>query len=187
VRNTAANLWEYARYPPGVPAKRRPRRLHDPLILAHAGANYGIYGRHSNVAKARQGTCSEEYLSSEKYELRHWNLDRPESLRIHRPHQSDSPRESALQRDGNLCFQDGQSQVICYSKATNDLSVLSSSCAPGSVHKQTGWINLDSPARLTSQTFQAHDLLSDGRFLWRGLGIILNNAGKPAGTCHEGS
>jgi starch synthase (maltosyl-transferring) len=37
-------------------------------------------------------------------------------------------------------------------------------------HKQTGWLDLDlaSLGLEAGHAFQAHDLLSDGRFLWRG-------------------
>jgi starch synthase (maltosyl-transferring) len=112
-------------------------------------------------------------LSSEKYELRHWNLDRPESLKDLIARINRIRRENpALQRDGNLCFHETDNpQVICYSKATNDLSdIVIVLCNLDPFHKQTGWINLDL-ALLgldVRQTFQAHDLLSDGRFLWRG-------------------
>ncbi|WP_455371815.1 alpha-amylase family glycosyl hydrolase, partial [Petrachloros mirabilis] len=53
------------------------------LVLASTlGASYGIYGPTFELGEHRpikQG--SEEYLDSEKYEIRHWDLDRPDSLR----------------------------------------------------------------------------------------------------------
>ncbi len=52
------------------------------LLAATLGANYGIYGPAFELLESqplRPG--SEEYLNSEKYQIRQWDLDRPESLR----------------------------------------------------------------------------------------------------------
>ncbi len=61
--------------------------------------------------------------------------------------------------------------MICYSKAPNDLSdIVIVLCNLDPFHKQSGWIDLElaSLGLDARSTFQAHDLLSDGRFLWRG-------------------
>jgi starch synthase (maltosyl-transferring) len=143
------------------------------ILAATLGANYGIYGpafeRCENTAREPE---SEEYLNSEKYEVKYWGQDgsslkdfitRINALRRANP---------ALQSDANLRFHPTDNpEVICYSKATDDLSdVIIVLCNLDPFHKQVGWLDLD----LTSlgldarRTFQAHDLLSDGRFLWRG-------------------
>jgi starch synthase (maltosyl-transferring) len=78
----------------------------------------------------------------------------------------------ALQSDANLRFHPTDNEaVICYSKSTHDLSdIVIVLCNLDPFHKQTGWIDLDlaSLGLDARRTFQAHDLLSDGRFLWRG-------------------
>ena len=78
----------------------------------------------------------------------------------------------ALQSDANLLFHDtDNAAVICYSKATSDLSdIVIVLCNLDPFHKHTGWIDLDlaSLGLDARRAFQAHDLLSDGRFLWRG-------------------
>jgi starch synthase (maltosyl-transferring) len=78
----------------------------------------------------------------------------------------------ALQSDANLRFHPTDNEtVICYSKSTQDLSdIVIVLCNLDPFHKQTGWIDLDlaSLGLDARRTFQAHDLLSDGRFLWRG-------------------
>src|SRR5206468_10280740 len=59
----------------------RPAFVSRLILAATLGASYGIYGpafelmEHLPVAPGR-----EEYLGSEKYEIRHWDLDRPDSL-----------------------------------------------------------------------------------------------------------
>ena len=52
------------------------------LLAATLGANYGIYGPAFELQEnkpVKHG--SEEYLNSEKYEIRHWDLERADSLR----------------------------------------------------------------------------------------------------------
>ena len=52
------------------------------LLAATLGANYGIYGPAFELLESRPvRSGSEEYLDSEKYQIRQWDLDRPESLR----------------------------------------------------------------------------------------------------------
>jgi starch synthase (maltosyl-transferring) len=144
------------------------------ILAATLGANYGIYGPAFECCEgAAREPGSEEYLNSEKYELKRWNLDCPSSLksliaRINRIRRENT----ALQSDVNLEFHDTDNpQVICYSKASGDLSdVVIVLCNLDPFHKQTGWIDLDlaSLGLDAGHAFQAHDLLSDGRFLWRG-------------------
>jgi starch synthase (maltosyl-transferring) len=144
------------------------------ILAATMGANYGIYGpafeRCENAA-IRPG--SEEYLDSEKYELKYWDPRLVGSLKVFIGHVNRIRRENrALHRDTNLQFHETDNpEVICYSKATDDLSdVVIVLCNLDPFHKQTGWIDLDltSLGLDVSKTFQAHDLLSDGRFLWHG-------------------
>ena len=144
------------------------------ILAATLGANYGIYGPAFECCEgAPREPGSEEYLNSEKYELKQWDLDCPSSLkgliaRINRIRRENP----ALQSDVNLHFHDTDNpQVICYSKASGDLSdVVIVLCNLDPFHKQTGWIDLDlaSLGLDAGHAFQAHDLLSDGRFLWRG-------------------
>jgi starch synthase (maltosyl-transferring) len=144
------------------------------ILAATLGANYGIYGpafeRCENAA-IRPG--SEEYLNSEKYELKYWDPRSVGSLKDFIAHVNRIRRENrALHRDANLQFHATDNpEVICYSKATDDLSdVVIVLCNLDPFHKQTGWIDLDLAALGLDarKTFQAHDLLSDGRFLWHG-------------------
>lgn len=61
--------------------------------------------------------------------------------------------------------------MICYSKSTGDLAntiVVVVNLDP--LHTQPAWINLDleSLGLDANRAFQAHDLLSDARYLWQG-------------------
>ncbi len=166
--NTPDILPEYLQY------GGRPAFIARLILAATLGANYGIYGPAFELCEnvARQAG-SEEYLDSEKYQLREWRIDDPWSLRelitrVNRVRR-DNP---ALQSDRSLHFHDiDNEQLICYSKSTPDLldSVLVIVNLDPS-HKHSGWVNLDLPALGLDPRYpyQVHDLLGDNRHLWTG-------------------
>jgi len=116
---------------------------------------------------------SEEYLDSEKYEIKHWNRESAESLKdfITRINliRKDNP---ALQRDWSLRFHElDNEQMICYTKQTADLDniiVVVVNLDPH--HVQSGWVKIPlEPLNLeAADSYQAHDLLIGARFLWHG-------------------
>jgi starch synthase (maltosyl-transferring) len=152
----------------------RPAFMVRLILAATLGASYGIYGPAFELcenAPLRPG--SEEYLNSEKYELKHRDPYSAGSLkdfiaRINRIRKENS----GLQSNRNLHFHTTDNPaLICYSKATDDLSdvivvIVNLDC----LHTQTGWVHLDlgSIGLDEDHAFQAHDLLGDGRFLWQG-------------------
>jgi starch synthase (maltosyl-transferring) len=144
------------------------------ILAATLGANYGIYGPAFELCEnsVRQ-PGGEEYLNSEKYELKHWDLASTSSLKELIAHINRIRRENpALQSDAGLQFHETDNPaVICYSKTTKDLSdIIIVVCNLDAFHTQTGWVNLDLAALGldAGRMFQAHDLLSDGRYLWNG-------------------
>jgi starch synthase (maltosyl-transferring) len=152
----------------------RPAFMIRLILAATLGSNYGIYGPAFELCEnAAAAPGSEEYLNSEKYELKHRDLNSPGSLKnlIARINQirRDNP---ALQSNYSLRFHPTDNPaVICYSKSTGDLSdviVVAVNLDP--FHSQGSWIQLDleSLGLDASQAFQAHDLLSEGRFVWQG-------------------
>jgi starch synthase (maltosyl-transferring) len=144
------------------------------VLAATLGASYGIYGPALELAESKpREPGSEEYLDSEKYQLRSWPLDRQDSLHdlIARVNQirRDNP---ALQSNRGLRFHpvDNES-LIAYSKTTEDgtdsvLTIVN--LDPHNRH--TGWIELDlsSLGVEAQKPYQVHDLLSGARFLWQG-------------------
>jgi starch synthase (maltosyl-transferring) len=144
------------------------------ILAATLGSNYGIYGPAFELCEnAAAAPGSEEYLNSEKYELKQRDLNRPSSLAnlIARVNQirRDNP---ALQSNRNLRFHETDNPlVICYSKSTDDHSdTIVVVVNLDAFHTQPSWINLDleSLELDPNRSFQAHDLLSDGRYLWQG-------------------
>jgi starch synthase (maltosyl-transferring) len=142
------------------------------ILAATLGAAYGIYSGFE-LCENRAVPGTEEYLDSEKYQIRHWDWDRPGSItelvarvnRIRREHR-------ALQFDWGLQFHPTDNdQVICYSKLSpeaDDLVLVVVNLDP--FHMQHGWVQL--PAGRAGHppgvTYEVRDLLSDERYFWRG-------------------
>ena len=76
------------------------------VLAATLGATYGIYGPPFELCVGqalRHG--SEEYLDSEKYQVRHWDLDGPGNLRDYITRVNEIRRENpALHDNRNLRF-----------------------------------------------------------------------------------
>jgi starch synthase (maltosyl-transferring) len=146
------------------------------VLAATLSASYGIYGPAFELQEhLPREPGSEEYLRSEKYEIRSWDLDSPTSLspfialinRIRREH-------PALQFNDTLRFQGTDNdQLIAYSKtrptpAGPDVVVVVVNLDPR--HAQAGWVTLDlgSLGISADAPYVAHDLLSDARYVWEG-------------------
>jgi starch synthase (maltosyl-transferring) len=144
------------------------------VLAATLGASYGIYGPAYELCENRAlRPGSEEYLDSEKYQIRHWDLDRPESLREFIARINAIRRENpALQTNLRLRFHAvDNDQLIAYSKTSEDgrsaiLAVVNLN--PYQTH--SGWVELSAEALglPERQAYQMHDLLTDARYLWQG-------------------
>jgi len=144
------------------------------VLAATLSGNYGIYGpTYELLESAARESGSEEYLDSEKYQLRHWPLHRPDSLRSLITRVNRARRENpALQSNQELrfCTIDND-QVIAYWKrdaASGNVVLTVVNLDP--LHVQSGWLELDLERLQLDprMEFQVHDLLSDQRYLWRG-------------------
>jgi len=144
------------------------------LLAATLGANYGIYGPAFELQENRPVKHgSEEYLNSEKYEIRHWDLERPDSLRDLIARVNGIRNENAaLQNDWSLRFHSTDNeQLICYSKESDDRSnLLVTVVNLDPHHTQTGFatLPLDELGIPPDRGFEAEDLLTGERYLWQG-------------------
>jgi starch synthase (maltosyl-transferring) len=143
-------------------------------LAATLGASYGIYGPAFElcVNRARE-LGSEEYLDSEKYEIKNWDLERPENLRDFIARVNRIRKENpALQNDWSLRFHAiDNEQLICYSKHTEDFSnIILAVVNLDPHHTHSGWMQLPLAEMNLDphQPFQMHDLISGARFLWNG-------------------
>ena len=145
------------------------------VLAATLGALYGIYGPAFELCEHRpRSEGSEEYLDAEKYEIRYWDLEQPNSLqnviaRVNRVRR-DNP---ALQSNQGLHFHPVDNpELLCYSKSTPDQSnvvVVVVNLSPYQAH--SGWVELqlDALGLDPRQPAQMHDQLSDARYLWHGV------------------
>jgi starch synthase (maltosyl-transferring) len=156
----------------------RPAFMARVVLAATLSANYGIYGpAYELMEHTPREAGSEEYRDSEKYQLRHWDLSRVDSLaefigRINRARRENT----ALQQDWTLrFFAVDNEQLICYAKTSADpdnivdnIVVVVVNLDPA--HTQSGWVDIDLGAlgMEDDSTYQMHDLLTDARYLWHG-------------------
>lgn len=144
------------------------------VLAATLAASYGIYGPAYELREhLPKAPGSEEYLNSEKYQLRNWNNNDPDSLapfitRINQIRHDNA----ALHADHSLRFLPiDNDQLLAYSKTSDDgnnVVVTVVNLDPRNV--QSGMVHLD-PESIgvdASHPFQMHDLLSNQRFLWQG-------------------
>ena len=144
------------------------------VLAATLAANYGIYGpTYELLESAPREPGSEEYRDSEKYQLRHWTIERPDSLWSLIARMNRIRRENtALQSDAGLHFcRIDNDQLIAYLKidaASGNVILTVVNLDPHQA--QSGWVDLDVDALKLDdeQPYQVHDLLSDQRYIWRG-------------------
>jgi starch synthase (maltosyl-transferring) len=176
--NTPDILTEYLQF------GGRPAFVTRLILAATLGASFGIYGPAFELLERRpRASGSEEYLDSEKYQLRHWNRESADSLKELIARLNRIRRECpALQSDASLKFHDIDNEaLIAYSKSSGEESVLVVANVDAH-HAQSGWVQLDLAALglADDAPFQVHDLLSGARYLWRGVRNYV--ALDPAGT-----
>jgi starch synthase (maltosyl-transferring) len=141
-------------------------------LAATLSSNYGIYGPAFELCESRaKEPFSEEYLDSEKYEIRHWDLNQSTNIRgfIRRINRI-RKQNPALQQTRNLRFHpvEGE-QIICFSKHSDDLSniiIVAANLDPH--HTHSAWLKLpvEQWGMDPEQTYQVHDLVSEARYLW---------------------
>jgi starch synthase (maltosyl-transferring) len=152
----------------------RPAFMTRLVLAATLGASYGIYGPAFELLEARpREPGSEEYLDSEKYEIKHWNRDHPDSLKELIARVNQIRRENpALQSDRTLRFHETDNeQILCYTKQSEDLDNLIAVVVNLDPHHvQSAWVRIPIEALKldSSESYQAHDLLTGARFLWHG-------------------
>ena len=144
------------------------------LLAATLGASYGIYGPAFELMEhlpVRRG--SEEYLDSEKYEIRHWDLEKPENLRPLIARVNEIRKQNpALQSDWGLKFHLCENdQLICYTKESADRGNLILTVVNlDPHHTQAGFVTLplDELEIPRDRSYEAEDLLTGERYLWNG-------------------
>ena len=152
----------------------RPAFIARLVLAATLGANYGIYGPAFELGEnkpVREG--SEEYLDSEKYQVRVWDRNNPWSLKDLIRRVNGIRREHpALQSNGPVQFHVTDNlQLIAYSKTSEDRSdkiMVVVNLDP--VNRQMGWVDvaLKEFRLAVGESYEVQDLLTDKKYIWQG-------------------
>ncbi len=155
------------------------------LVLAGTlTSSYGVYGPAFELQEhVPRSPGSEEYAGSEKYEVRHWDLDRADSLAPLMARLNSARREHpALQRNDTLRFHSTDNdQLIAYSKTADaDAVLVVVNLDPK--YRQSGWVHLGELSRRPGEPIEVRDLLTDACYRWEGTHsfVILDPATVPA-------
>ncbi|NJD09541.1 MAG: alpha-1,4-glucan--maltose-1-phosphate maltosyltransferase [Gemmatimonadetes bacterium] len=169
------------------------------VLAATLCSNYGIYGPAFELLEhVPREPGSEEYLHSEKYEIREWDFDHPDSLSAFIGRLNRIRRENpALHENRTLRFHfiDNR-QLIAYSKASGiddprSLNPYGDELVPPApvppagepannviltvvnidpAYTQSGWVEvpLEKLGLRPDQPFAVEDLLTGAKYTWRG-------------------
>ncbi len=150
----------------------RPMFMARLALAALSVGNWGIYGPAMELLAAtpvKEG--SEEYLDSEKYEIKAWNLDDRESLAPFIRRLNEIRRtEPALYRSSPVVVQKIDDEELLaftrYDQTTGSRMLVVVSMAPGTA--RFGRLHLDAPSLglATADTVTAHDLLEGSTHAW---------------------
>jgi starch synthase (maltosyl-transferring) len=152
----------------------RPMFISRVVMAATMSSCFGLYGPAFELC-VNQAVApgKEEYLHSEKYEVKHWDLDATHSIRGVIARLNRARRENpALQFNTGLRFHHvDNDSILAYTKSSPDLSnviLVVVSLDPHNVH--SGWLDLplESLNIDPAQPYQAHDLLSGEHYIWQG-------------------
>ncbi|MEO6777103.1 MAG: alpha-1,4-glucan--maltose-1-phosphate maltosyltransferase [Kofleriaceae bacterium] len=181
------NLWPTTPdiFPEQLVHGGRPAFVQRVVLAATLSASYGIYGPSYELCEHEPRPGAEELARNEKYQVRTWDLARPDSLRhviarlnhIRRAH-------PALQQSATLHFHPTDNDlVMAYSKrAGSDAILVIVNLDPHHAHRAWLTLDLDALGVAGEQVYQVHDLLGGARYTWHGARnfIELDPAQSPA-------
>ena len=144
------------------------------VLAATMSSNYGIYGPAYELCEdVPREEGSEEYLNSEKYEIKNRDLHDPASLRPFISRVNAIRKENpALQTNDGLEFHAIQNdRLICYSKSTPDKkNVIITVVNLDPTWTQAGFVELPTEELGIDvrHPYQMVDLLTGAEFTWQG-------------------
>jgi starch synthase (maltosyl-transferring) len=150
----------------------RPAFMIRAVLASTLSSVYGIYSGFE-LCEATPVPGKEEYLDSEKYEIRAWDWDRPHNIRPLITRLNEVRRKNpALQEYHNLRFHLCDSdQVIFYEKSTPDFRnvlFVAVNLDPFEAHHVTLYFPLNTIGVDETETWEAEELLTGSRHLWTG-------------------
>jgi starch synthase (maltosyl-transferring) len=168
------NLWPNTPdiLPPYLQEGGRPAFIIRAVLAATLSPLYGIYSGYELCEnEALQGR--EEYLDSEKYQLKERDWDAPGNIKDWITRLNEIRRTNrALRSYDNLRFCDTDNEaIICYAKMTaarDNVVLVVVNIDPH--RKQHSYVDvpIDQFGSMEGDAYQVHDLLSEARYIWHG-------------------
>jgi starch synthase (maltosyl-transferring) len=151
----------------------RPAFMIRLVLAATLSSNYGIYGPAFELGIQEAISGKEEYLNSEKYEIKNWDWDKEGNLRDFIARLNTIRRENpALQSTYNIQYYESDNDnLIFYGKATDDLSnIILIVVNLDPFHTHSGWLKVPiyTFGINPNQPYLVHDLLGDDKYIWQG-------------------
>jgi starch synthase (maltosyl-transferring) len=143
------------------------------VLAATLGASYGIYSSFEIGENRPAAPGSEEYLQSEKYQIRHWDFDSPHNIKdLIRQVNTIRRTQPALQYNHTLQFHlTTNDELIAYSKLSPDGRTRILTIVSLNPHEsREGMVCLalaDAPIA-DQAAYAVRDLLTDRTYLWTG-------------------
>jgi starch synthase (maltosyl-transferring) len=142
------------------------------VLAALLSPSYGVYSGFEFFENVPREPGSEEYLNSEKYELRPRAYDSEHSLIPYITKINDIRRKHpALAELTNLHFHHAdKDSIIAFSKSSPGSDPILAVVNLNPFHWEEATVHLDLPVLglEASRPFEVHDLVSDASYVWRG-------------------
>jgi starch synthase (maltosyl-transferring) len=142
------------------------------VLAATLSSVYGLYSGYE-LCEGTPIPGREEYLNSEKYEIKAWDWDRPGNIRSYITRLNKIRRENpALHEYDNLRFYGAHDDNILYygkmTKAKDNFILIAVNLDPNGAHGGTIEVPLWELGLPDSAHVEVEDLLTGGRFFWYG-------------------
>ncbi|WP_029896321.1 alpha-1,4-glucan--maltose-1-phosphate maltosyltransferase [Desulfohalovibrio reitneri] len=168
--NTPDILPEYLQY------GGRPAFLIRLVLAATLSSNYGIYGPAFELCENHGLDGREEYLDSEKFEIKDWDLDRPGNLTAFITRlNAIRAKTPALRQTWNVRFLPSHNDhVVFFAKwaegeeGRRETTLTAVSLDPHNPQTAELELPLEDLGIKEGATYMVHDLLGDDKFVWAG-------------------
>ncbi|MGH9222662.1 MAG: alpha-1,4-glucan--maltose-1-phosphate maltosyltransferase [Acidimicrobiales bacterium] len=161
------------------------------VLAATMVPSYGIYSGYELGENEPASETNEEYLYSEKYEVKHRDWSQPGSLEPLITRLNEIRRRHPAFADlRNIWFHHSSNdQILAYSKRTDDRSdvvLVVVNLDPYNPQSDTLWLDLDELGMPPDKPFVAHDELTGATYTWQGRSpyVFLHPTRQPAHILH---
>ncbi len=143
------------------------------LLAATMVPSYGIYSGYELCENQPQNDSNEEYLNSEKYELKKRDWDDPGSLApfIARVNKIRHAHPALQQLRGTMLHHGENENMFAYSRFTHDRSdvlLCVVNLDPYVAHHDMITINLEALGLSENESYEAHDEMTGNSYVWGG-------------------